>query len=120
MGFFIGNFIYAFSFQGWILYPAAIISGTGAMVQPILQSLTLRGVQLSKQGIFLGVVGSTKVASQMIGALIVSNVFAFFISEDAPFYFPGASYLFASMLYLFVTIFSLLVFRFFSNKAALE
>jgi DHA1 family tetracycline resistance protein-like MFS transporter len=62
------------------------------------QALMTGQVAPDQQGQLQGATASVQSLSQMIGPLLFTLTFAFFIGENAPFTLPGAPFLLASAL----------------------
>lgn len=66
----------------------------GASVQTYLTSK----VSPSEQGRLQGALGASQAFTSIIGPLIFTNIFSYFISHDNSLHFPGAAFLLASLL----------------------
>jgi DHA1 family tetracycline resistance protein-like MFS transporter len=62
------------------------------------QALMTREVAADQQGQLQGATASVQSISQMLGPLLFTLTFAFFIGDGAPFKLPGAPFLLASAL----------------------
>ena len=105
--------------QGWMLFLLWPILLPGYATTPLLQSLVSKEYDARSQGELLGVLGGLKTLAGFIGPLISNNLFAFFISENAPVVIPGISFFACSLLYgiaLSVLVFS---YRYYPEKAIL-
>ncbi len=102
MGFEIVSFlILAFLTNGFIALLLIPITALGAVVTPALQAMMSRATPDSQQGELQGVLAALHALSMILAPLVMTSVFAHFISEDAPFYLPGAPFLLAMVLMLF-------------------
>ncbi len=101
MGFEIFSFVLlAFLTSGTIALLLIPITALGAVVTPALQAMMSRATPDSQQGELQGVLAALHALSMIIAPLVMTSVFAHFISEDAPFYLPGAPFLLALVLML--------------------
>ncbi len=101
MGFEIFSFVLlAFLTSGTIALLLIPITALGAVVTPALQAMMSRATPDSQQGELQGVLAALHALSMIIAPLVMTSVFAHFISQDAPFYLPGAPFLLALVLML--------------------
>lgn len=88
-----GMFLFAFAWQGWMMYIILIpycLSGLGT---PSMQSVMSNQVPPSQQGELQGAVASLISIVAFLGPLIMTQTFAYFSSNDAVVFFPGAPFL---------------------------
>lgn len=83
---------YGAASQGWMIYVVVIIASLGGIAQPAIQSLITRHVAPTEQGAVQGAITGLQSIANIFGPLIGSQVFAYFISKNAPIYLPGASF----------------------------
>ncbi len=69
------------------------LSALGAIVTPALQGMMSRTVPDDAQGELQGVLTSVAAVSMILSPLIMTQTFAFFTREAAPFFLPGAPFL---------------------------
>jgi DHA1 family tetracycline resistance protein-like MFS transporter len=93
--------VFAFAAHGWEvslnILPYAIATGISG---PALQALATRNMPGDQQGLLQGALASLITATGVLGPLIGSNLFSYFIGADAPFTFPGAAFVLAAALTL--------------------
>ncbi len=107
--------VYAFSTVGWMMYVGIAIATLQGLVFPALQGLMSAGVAPSEQGELQGAVSSLQSLSSIIGPPLMTGVFAWFSSPDAPAYLPGAAFVLSAVF----SVVALLVFvRALAIKAA--
>jgi len=94
---------YGLSTQGWMVYPVIIFGALGGIAAPAIQGMTANSVADNEQGGLQGMLSSLVAVAGIIGPLIATGLFEFFISEDAPFHLPGAAF-FSSALIVAVAI----------------
>ncbi|HEY0299835.1 MAG TPA: TCR/Tet family MFS transporter [Rhizomicrobium sp.] len=88
---------YAFSSQPWMLYawmPVWALAGVGG---PALNSILSRQVPPNEQGELQGALASLGSATSVFAPLVMTGLFSYFTSRDAPVYFAGASFLAAGV-----------------------
>lgn len=95
---------YGFAPRGWMLYPALSIGCLGGIAQPAGQSLISRHVPANEQGAVQGALTSLTSVAGIIGPLIATNLFGWFIGPRAPFPLPGISFFVAALL-MFAALF---------------
>ncbi len=99
MGFEILSFaLLAFLTNGTIALMLIPITALGAVVTPALQAMMSKATPDSQQGELQGVLTALHALSMIIAPLVMTSVFAKFISHDAWFYLPGAPFLLAMVL----------------------
>jgi DHA1 family tetracycline resistance protein-like MFS transporter len=96
--------------QGWMLYLALPIGAFGGIAAPAAQGLMSKEVPANSQGMLQGGVSSVNSLTQILGPLIATNLFSFFIGPRAPFAVPGASFFASALLYLLGLATALLTF----------
>ncbi|XP_061372436.1 uncharacterized protein LOC133314909 [Gastrolobium bilobum] len=87
----ISIFIYSISWSPWIPYALAGCSIFGVFVRPSICSIASKQVGPTEQGMVQGCLSGISSLANIISPLIFSPLTALFLSEDAPFYFPGFS-----------------------------
>lgn len=107
-------FGFAFASNGPALYALIAISGLAGLTQPSIQGIMSRTIPADAQGELQGAIATIMSLSMMLGPFLMTQVFAAFskpntpisvfgivVSENgAPVYFPGASFILASVLTL--------------------
>jgi DHA1 family tetracycline resistance protein-like MFS transporter len=93
-------FGYGLATQGWMIYAIIMIASIGGIAGPAGQSIITRSVLPTEQGEVQGALTSLQSVAQIVGPMIGSVVFGYFISESAPAYVPGASFFVSGLLSL--------------------
>ncbi|XP_038884303.1 hippocampus abundant transcript 1 protein-like [Benincasa hispida] len=83
--------LYSFAWADWVAYVAAMLSILFIFWQPCLQSIVSKQVGASEQGKAQGCISGISSFANVVSPLIFSPLTALFLSENAPFYFPGFS-----------------------------
>lgn len=112
----IGLILFAFAWQGWMMFTFLIPYCLGGICGPALQAVISNHVPSSEQGELQGALTSLISATTIIGPPVMTNLFAHFTGDDAPVYFPGAPFLLGAVLMLGSTILAYRMFR--TEKAA--
>lgn len=89
---------YALAPQGWMIYPIIAVSSVAALDAPASQALLSSSVGEDEQGAIQGALASALSVTRIVGPLIATNVFAYFVSPSAPMYFPGAPFVSGAVL----------------------
>ncbi len=84
--------------QGWMIYAIICVASLGGISGPACQALITNSVSPREQGEVQGALMSLQCVANIAGPLMGVATFAYFISERAPFYMPGASYYLSAML----------------------
>jgi len=102
---------YAFASSGWMIYPIIAFGSLGAIMQPAIQGIMSRTISEDAQGELQGAIASMMSIAMIIGPIFMTQIFSTFTSENAPIYFPGASFLSAAILVLLAAIPMLIAFQ---------
>ena len=89
---------YGLAPRGWMLYPSLTVGCLGGIAQPAGQSLISRSIAANEQGAVQGAITSLTSVAGIIGPLIATNLFGWFIGPNAPFPLPGVSFFLAALL----------------------
>ncbi|MES2006353.1 MAG: TCR/Tet family MFS transporter [Bacteroidota bacterium] len=93
----LGLLLFAFASQSWMMFVFLIPYCLGGIAGPALQSIISGHVPPNEQGELQGALTSLMSATAIIGPPMMTNLFAYFTSNKAPVYFPGASFLLGSV-----------------------
>ncbi|XP_038884172.1 hippocampus abundant transcript 1 protein-like [Benincasa hispida] len=85
--------LYSFAWADWVIYVGAMLSILFIFWQPCLQSIVSKQVGASEQGKAQGCISGISLFAYVVSPLVFSPLTALFLSENAPFYFPGFSIL---------------------------
>jgi DHA1 family tetracycline resistance protein-like MFS transporter len=96
----LGFLLYAIATQGWMMYAVTIVYCLGGIAGPALQGIMSAVVPPNEQGELQGGFTSLMSLASIVGPLLMNGIFAFFISEKSPVYFPGAAMLLGAVLTL--------------------
>jgi DHA1 family tetracycline resistance protein-like MFS transporter len=81
-----------------MMYAFMIPYSLGGIAGPSLQGIISAHVPPNEQGELQGALTSLMSATAIIGPLIMTNLFAYFTSAQAPIIFPGAAMLLGAIL----------------------
>ncbi|REJ80595.1 MAG: MFS transporter [Bacteroidetes bacterium] len=108
LGFYVIGFVlFAFATKGWMMFAFMIPFAFGGFAGPALQGIISSQVPANEQGELQGALTSLISITSIFGPLLMTYLFFFFTSPDAPVIFPGASFLMGAILTLFSLIFTL-------------
>jgi DHA1 family tetracycline resistance protein-like MFS transporter len=91
---------YAFSAQGWQMYPWLAVAALSGFVSPAFQAIMTSQVPSNAQGELQGALSSLNSLTSILGPLLMTQLFAAFTSEQSSIYFPGVSFFAAAVLSL--------------------
>lgn len=94
----IGSLGIAFAPQSWMMFVVVGVYCLGSLASPTLQGIISNKVPQNAQGELQGGITSIISFSAIISPPLMTNLFGFFTSDVAPFYFPGAPFLLAAVL----------------------
>ncbi len=87
--------------RGWMIYcvmPLAI--GGWTVAQPAILGLMSRAVPANEQGLLQGAVASITNLTSIVGPLIWTSLFGYFVSPAAPLIIPGAAFYVSASIFL--------------------
>ena len=96
----LGLVLFAFATQGWMMFAFLVPYCLGGIAGPALQSTMAGHVPRNEQGELQGSLTSLMSLTTIIGPLIMNNLFKYFTTDKAPFYFPGVSFLLGAVFML--------------------
>ena len=91
---------YAFSAQGWQMYPWLAVAALSGFVSPAFQAIMTSQVPSNAQGELQGALSSLNSITSIIGPLLMTQLFATFTRAESSIYFPGVSFFAAAVLSL--------------------
>jgi len=94
----LGLFLFAFATQSWMMFAFLVPYCLGGIAGPALQAIIAGHVPPTEQGELQGALTSLMSATTIIGPLLMTNLFAYFTSKNAPVYFAGAPFLLGAIL----------------------
>jgi DHA1 family tetracycline resistance protein-like MFS transporter len=82
--------LYGLATEGWMIYAIIVVNAFSGFLPPAIQGLMSRAVAANEQGMLQGGLASVNSVCNILGPLLSTNLFGYFISEAAPVYLPGA------------------------------
>lgn len=107
----IGMFLFSIATEPWMLYAFLIPYALGGIAGPTVQGVISNQVSEREQGNLQGAITSLLSITAILGQLVFSPVFYFFIRPEGDVYFPGAPYALAALFLLAAFIFALWAMR---------
>lgn len=95
---------YAFSTQGWMMYPWMLVWSMMGLAMPAINGIISKQVPANEQGEVQGALASVGGVTSVVAPVILTNVFAYFTRAGAPVYFPGAAFLAAGLMLAFAAL----------------
>jgi DHA1 family tetracycline resistance protein-like MFS transporter len=95
-----GLLAFSLASKGWMMYAIMIPFALGGLAGPALQGIISNQVGPNEQGTLQGSLTSLISLTSIIGPLLMTNLFSYFTSANAPIYFPGAPFLAGAFLAL--------------------
>jgi DHA1 family tetracycline resistance protein-like MFS transporter len=96
----LGMLLFAFASSTWMMFLFLIPYCLGGIAGPALQSIISGHVPANEQGELQGALTSLISSTTIVGPLLMTNLFSYFISSKAPVYFPGVSFFLGFLLML--------------------
>lgn len=100
----IGFTLFAFATQGWMMFAFLVPYCLGGIAGPALQGIISGQVPANEQGELQGALTSLVSLTSIIGPPLMTNLFAYFTGNKAPFYFPGAPFFAGAILTIISTL----------------
>lgn len=91
---------YGLATHGWMMYAIMPVGMFAGLTFPSLNALMSQQIPKNAQGELQGAVASTFSLTAIIGPVMMTQLFGYFAGGGAPIYFPGAAFLFATLLVL--------------------
>ena len=91
---------YGLAPQGWMVFVILPFGALAGLSGPAAQSLMSRLVKPSEQGMLQGGLSSLQSIGQVLGPLMATNLFSFFISDRAPVKIEGMAFFVAAVILL--------------------
>ncbi|MCL4147122.1 UNVERIFIED_CONTAM: hypothetical protein GTU68_005618 [Idotea baltica] len=107
----IGMFLFSLATEPWMLYAFLIPYALGGIAGPTVQGLISNQVSEKEQGNLQGSITGLVSITAILGQLIFSPVFYFFIRPEGDIYYPGAPYTLAAFFLLVAFLFAVLAMR---------
>ncbi len=89
---------YAFSTRGWMVFGWMLAWFPAALVYPSMNALMSQRVPPNAQGELQGAMGSLFSLASVIAPPIMTQLFGYFSSDTAVVYFPGAAFVFSTLI----------------------
>jgi DHA1 family tetracycline resistance protein-like MFS transporter len=97
---------YGFATQGWMMYVVMPVGMFAGLTFPSLNALMSHQIPPNAQGELQGAVASNFSLTTIIGPVMMTQLFGYFSSQQAPVYFPGAAFLCATgLVFVAMTLF---------------
>lgn len=94
----IGFILFSVATSGWMMLVFLIPYCLGGICGPALQGVMSSEVPANEQGELQGALTGLMSLTNMLGPLIMNNLFAYFTGPTAPVYFPGAPFILGAIL----------------------
>ena len=107
----IGMFLFSQAAEPWMLYAFLIPYAFGGVAGPTVQGIISNQVSEKEQGNLQGAITGLVSVTAILGQLIFSSVFYYFIRPETDVYFPGAPYVLAAILLLIAFVFAVLAMK---------
>ncbi len=90
--------LYGLAPEGWMVLIVIVFGSLGGLAGPALQGLISRSVGDDEQGGVQGSLTSLSSIANIIGVIVATSLFGYFISDDAPVQLPGAPFFFGAVV----------------------
>jgi len=107
----IGMFLFSQASEPWMLYAFLIPYALGGIAGPTIQGVISNQVSEKEQGNLQGAITGLVSVTAILGQLIFSPVFYYFIRPETDIYFPGAAYVLAAFFLFVAFLFAVLAMK---------
>ncbi|MHA4812410.1 MFS transporter, partial [Flavitalea flava] len=114
----LGMLLFGLATQGWMMFAFTVVYCLGGIAGPAIQGIISSHVPPNEQGELQGALTSLMSVTSIIGPLLMTNLFAYFTSPNAPFQFPGAPFIAGSILVLLSAILAVRSLKKYENPKA--
>jgi DHA1 family tetracycline resistance protein-like MFS transporter len=114
----VGMFLFSQASQPWMLYAFLIPYALGGVAGPTIQGIISNQVSEKEQGNLQGAITGLVSVTAILGQLIFSPVFYYFIRPETETYFPGAAYVLAALFLFIAFLFAIMAMRSMDLKEA--
>jgi DHA1 family tetracycline resistance protein-like MFS transporter len=97
----VGFMSFAFATEGWMMFVFLVPYCLGGIAGPALQGIMSSQVPANEQGELQGALTSLVSLTSIVGPIMMTELFAYFASDKAALYFPGAAMTAGAILTLF-------------------
>ena len=92
---------YGLATAGWMIYVIIVFGSIGGLCGPAIQGLVSNSVGDDEQGAVQGAVTSIESVAGVVGPLISTSLFSYFIGPERPMPVPGAPFFSSAIIALF-------------------
>ncbi len=107
----IGMFLFSQASEPWMLYAFLIPYAFGGIAGPTVQGIISNQVSEKEQGNLQGAITGLVSVTAILGQLIFSSVFYYFIRPETEVYIPGAPYVLAASFLCIALLFAVLAMK---------
>jgi len=100
----LGFVLFALASSTWMMFSFTAVYCLGGIAMPSIQGIISAHVSPNEQGELQGALTSLMSATSILGPLLMTNIFAYFTANNAPFYFPEAPFILSAVLTLVSTV----------------
>lgn len=93
----VGMLLFSFATQSWMMFAFLVPYCLGGICGPALQAVMAGYVPSNEQGELQGSLTAMMSVTTIFGPLLMTNVFSYFTSKNAPIYYPGSAFLVGSV-----------------------
>jgi len=91
---------YGLASQPWMIYVCIVFGSLSGLVTPAVQALMSHAVPANEQGGLQGALTSLSSVTGILGPIVSTKLFGYFISDKAPILLPGAPFFWSALLML--------------------
>lgn len=107
----VGFTLFAFAIHGWMMFVFMIPYALAGIAGPAIQAIVSGDVPPNAQGELQGALTALMSVASIVGPILMTGLFAYFTSKEAPVYFPGAPFMMGALLTVISTIITVSVLK---------
>jgi MFS transporter, DHA1 family, tetracycline resistance protein len=95
---------YGLATSGWMIYVIIVLASVAGIQNPAVQGIISNSVAANEQGAVQGALTSLASVAGILGPPLVTGMFGYFISPQAPANLPGAAFFLCALLQLLLAV----------------
>ncbi len=107
----VGFTLFAFASRGWMMFAFMVPYALAGIAGPAIQGIVSSQVPANAQGELQGAMTSLMSVASIVGPILMTGLFSYFTSENAPIYFPGAPFMMGAVLTVFSVVIAAVALR---------
>lgn len=103
----VGFVLFGLASESWMMFVFLIPYCLGGISNPALQGIMSAGIPANEQGELQGAMTSLMSVTTIFGPIMMTSIFSYYTSKEAPFYFPGMPFMVGALLTLIALLWAM-------------